>query len=96
MKKSLSTNKQQDYLLRKTEDGKHYIRLRMNHQTVERIGADEEPQTYWQCDEVEITIPQRQDVEQYVKNNHKALFYFAEPDLLIKKLTELIGAETEG
>jgi hypothetical protein len=90
MKKSISTQQQKDYWLRKTEDGKHYIRIRMNHKEIERE-TDEGIETMWQCDEVEVMMPQRADIEQYVKNHHKALFYFAEPELLVEKLSELLG-----
>lgn len=91
MNKSLSTSKQTDYWLRKTEGDRHYVRIRMNHEQIEKQGMEEEDmQVYWQCDEVEVEIPKRADVEQYVKNHYKALFYFAEPDLLIEKLTKLL------
>ncbi len=90
MRTSTSTKQQKDYWLRKTEDGKHYIRIRMNHKEIERE-TDEGIETMWQCDEVEVMMPQRADIEQYVKNHHKALFYFAEPELLVEKLSELLG-----
>ena len=91
MRTSVSTEQQKDYWLRKTEDGKHYIRIRMNHREIEREDMEGETTTMWQCDEVEVMMPQRADIEQYVKNHHKALFYFAEPELLVEKLSELLG-----
>jgi hypothetical protein len=75
MRVSSSTNKQQDYWLRKTENGKHYIRIRRNHETfeVENMEGDG-MDTYWKCDEIEIRIPLRADIEQYVETNFDALF----------------------
>jgi len=75
MRVSTSTEQQQDYWLRKTENGKHYIRIRRNHETfeVENMEGDG-MDTYWKCDEIEIRIPLRADIEQYVETNFDALF----------------------
>lgn len=74
MKQSISTQKQQDYWLRKTEDGKHYVRLRKNHESYEQTNDDETPTIYWRCNEIELKIPLRDNVQEYVEANFDTLY----------------------
>ena len=75
MKQSISTERQLDYWLRKTEGDRHYVRLRRNHESFEKADMDEEtPTTYWRCDEIELRLPIRENVEQYVEDNFDVLF----------------------
>jgi hypothetical protein len=73
MKKSISTEQQSNTWFRKETDQHHIVRLRRNHETFEQE-TDEGAKTYWQCDEIEIRIPLRADIEQYVETNFNALF----------------------
>ena len=73
MKKSISTEQQSNTWFRKKTDQHHILRLRRNHETFERE-TDEGVETYWKCDEIEIRIPLRADIEQYVETNFDALF----------------------
>jgi hypothetical protein len=73
MKKSISTKQQLNTWFRKETDQHHIVRLRRNHQTFERE-TDEGIETMWKCDEIEIRIPLRADIEQYVETNFDALF----------------------
>jgi hypothetical protein len=75
MKKSISTEQQSNTWFRKETDTHHIIRLRRNHETFEKDNMDYDGfDTYWQCDEIEIRIPLRADIEQYVETNFDALF----------------------
>ena len=73
MKKSISTEQQSNTWFRKETDQHHIVRLRRNHETFERE-TDKGIETYWQCDEIEIRIPLRTDIKQYVETNFDALF----------------------
>jgi hypothetical protein len=73
MKKSISTEQQSNTWFRKETDQYHIVRLRRNHETFERE-TDEGTETLWKCDEIEIRIPLRSDIKQYVETNFNALF----------------------
>ena len=73
MKKSISTEQQLNTWFRKETDQHHIVRLRRNHEEIERE-TDEGIETLWKCDEIEIRIPLRADIEQYVETNFDALF----------------------
>jgi shikimate 5-dehydrogenase len=73
MKKSISMHKQNDVWYRKEEDNHHIIRLRKNHEEFEKE-IDDKVEKYWQCDEVEITIPFKNNIKQYVEENFDTLF----------------------
>jgi hypothetical protein len=73
MKKSISTEQQSNTWFRKKTDQHHIVRLRRNHEEIERE-TDEGIETFWKCDEIEIRIPLRADIEQYVETNFDALF----------------------
>jgi hypothetical protein len=73
MKKSISTQQQSNVWFRKNTDKYHVLRLRRNHETFERETV-EGVETLWRCDEIEITVPLRNDIEQYVETNFDALF----------------------
>ena len=75
MKTSISTEQQLNIWLRKTTDKHHVVRLRRNHESFENVDMDEEtPTTYWRCDEIELRLPIRENVEQYVQQNFDVLF----------------------
>jgi hypothetical protein len=74
MKKSISTEQQSNTWFRKETDQHHIVRLRRNHETLERENEEGTMDTFWQCDEIEIRIPLRADIEQYVETNFDALF----------------------
>jgi hypothetical protein len=69
MKKSLSKHKQDNIWYRKEVPNKHIVRLRKNHEQVE---LNEE--TFWQCDEVEVIVPYKNDIEKYVNEHFDELF----------------------
>jgi hypothetical protein len=73
MKKSISTEQQLNTWFRKETDQHHIVRLRRNHEEINRE-TDEGTETLWQCDEIEIRIPLRADIEQYIETNFNALF----------------------
>ena len=73
MKKSISMQQQPNIWLRKTTDKHHVVRLRRNHETFE-VEHDDEVTTYWRCDEIELRLPIRENVEQYVEDNFDMLF----------------------
>jgi hypothetical protein len=74
MKKSISMHKQDDVWYRKELNNRHIIRLRKNHEEFEKEYIDKEIIKYWQCDEVEITIPFKNNIKQYVEENFDTLF----------------------
>jgi hypothetical protein len=74
MKKSISTEQQLNTWFRKETDQHHIVRLRRNHKTFEQENEEGGMDTFWQCDEIEIRIPLRADIEQYVETNFDALF----------------------
>jgi len=59
--------------LRKTESGSVYLRLRSNIEEVERE-TEEETETVYQYDEVEVVIANRPSLIDYVENNFNDLF----------------------
>ena len=73
MKKSISATQQPNIWLRKTTDKHHVVRLRRNHEQYE-VEHDEETITQWRCDEIELRLPIRDKVEQYVEDNFDVLF----------------------
>jgi len=73
MKKSTSKHKQDDVWYRKEVPGRHIVRLRKNHEQVEREGMDGK-ELFWICDEVEVAIPYKNDIEKYVTENFDKLF----------------------
>jgi hypothetical protein len=73
MKKSISMQKQDNIWYRKEIPDFHIIRLRKNHEEIEKE-TDEGKEKYWQCDEVEITIPFKNNIKQYVEENFDTLF----------------------
>lgn len=75
MKKSISKEKQLNIWFRKETDQHHIVRLRRNHQTfeIENFEGDG-TETMWQCNEIEIRLPLRADIKQYVETNFDALF----------------------
>ena len=73
MKKSISIKQQSNTWFRKETDQHHIVRLRKNHEEIQQE-TDEGIETIWQCDEIEIRIPLRADIEQYVETNFNALF----------------------
>ena len=75
MKKSISMEQQSNTWFRKETNQHHIVRLRRNHETfeVENLEGDG-MDTYWKCDEIEIRIPLRADIQQYVETNFDALF----------------------
>jgi len=75
MKKSISREQQLNTWFRKETDQHHIVRLRRNHETFEVENYEGDGfDTYWKCDEIEIRIPLRADIEQYVETNFDALF----------------------
>ena len=73
MKKSTSKHKQDDVWYRKEVPGRHIVRLRKNHEQVEKEGINGK-ELYWQCDEVEVAIPYKNDIEKYVSEHFDELF----------------------
>lgn len=69
MKKSQSAHKQDDIWFRKTND-KYHIRLRKNHE----VSKNNEGEEVWLCDEAELYLPLRQDIDEYIKDNFDMLF----------------------
>ena len=74
MKKSMSKHKQDDVWYRKEIPNRHIVRLRKNHKQIEKEGIDGKKQTFWQCDEVEVAIPYKNDIEKYVSEHFDELF----------------------
>jgi hypothetical protein len=74
MKKSISMHKQDDVWYRKEIPDFYIIRLRKNHEEIEKEDIDGEMEKYWKCDEVEITIPFKNNIKQYVEENFDTLF----------------------
>jgi hypothetical protein len=74
MKKSLSKHKQDNIWYRKEVPNKHIVRLRKNHEQVEKETIDGQKELFWQCDEVEIAIPYKNDIEKYVNEHFDELF----------------------
>jgi len=74
MKKSISTTQQSNIWFRKETDQHHIVCLRRNHEKFEVENTEGKIDTYWKCDETEIQIPLRNDIEQYVETNFEALF----------------------
>ena len=73
MKKSTSKHKQDDVWYRKELPNRHIVRLRKNHEQVEREGMDGK-ELFWVCDEVEVAIPYKNDIEKYVSEHFDELF----------------------
>ena len=73
MKKSTSKHKQDNVWYRKELPNRHIVRLRKNHEQVEREGIDGK-ELFWVCDEVEVAIPYKNDIEKYVTENFNKLF----------------------
>ena len=71
--KSYSMHKQDDVWYRKEVPGRHIVRLRKNH-TQETKDIDGESVTQWVCDEVEVSIPYKNDIETYVTEHFDELF----------------------
>ena len=73
MKKSYSKHKQDNVWYRKEVPNRHIVRLRKNHEQIERESMDG-VELLWVCDEVEIAIPYKNDIETYVTEHFDELF----------------------
>lgn len=72
--------------VRRTDDKNHYVRLRKNIEELTRVEIDEITSTYYQYDEIEIIIPKRIDIEDYINNNFEALFIANCPEKSYEKI----------
>ena len=86
MKKVQSTVQPNQYWIRKTDDKQHYIKLRKNIEELTRVEEDETTSIYYQYDELEITVPKRSDIEEYLANNFEALFVAHCPEKAYEKI----------
>ena len=83
--------------LRKTETGKAYLRLRDNIEEVERETEDEEKETIYEYDEVEVVVANRQNLMDYVENNFSDLFELGKEQMAkVEKTSEEKIEELEG
>jgi ribosomal protein S2 len=73
MKKSLSKHKQDNIWYRKELPNRHIVKLRKNHKQVEK-NFDGKKELYWVCDEVEVSIPKKENITKYVEENFEFLF----------------------
>ena len=74
MKKSYSAHKQDNAWYRKEVPGRHIVRLRKNHKQETKQDIDGQNITQWVCDEVEVAIPYKNEIELYVNEHFDELF----------------------
>lgn len=72
--KSYSMHKQDDVWYRKEVPGRHIVRLRKNHTQETKKDMDGQDITQWVCDEVEMSIPYKNDIKKYVTEHFDELF----------------------
>lgn len=71
--KSYSAHKQDNIWFKKKLDNHYLIRLRKNHEEVERE-TDDGVEKMWVCDEIEFQTPLRKDIKEYVEQNFDKLY----------------------
>ena len=71
--KSYSMHKQDNIWFKKKLDNHYLIRLRKNHEEVERE-TDDGIEKMSVCDEIEFQTPLRKDIKEYVKQNFDKLY----------------------
>ena len=71
--KSYSAHKQDNIWWKKKLDNHYLIRLRKNHEEIERE-TDDGIENIWVCDEIEFQTPLRQDIKEYVEQNFDKLY----------------------
>jgi predicted transcriptional regulator len=86
MQKVYSGIKPDKYLIRKTDDDSHYVKLRQN---IKEITNEETNSKAYQYEELEVIIPKKKNIDEYIQNNFEALLLSNCPEMLYERLTRL-------
>ena len=79
----LSGIKQDPIWVRKIVNNQAYIRLRKNFNELKEVDDEGKETTTWEYDEVDVIIPNRTNLIEYVKNNFDTVWY-TNPEELAK------------
>jgi len=75
--------KQNPIWVRKIVNNQAYIRLRKNFNELKEVDDEGKETTTWEYDEVDVIIPNRTNLIEYVKNNFDTVWY-TNPEELAK------------
>lgn len=79
----LSGIKQDPIWVRKIVNNQAYIRLRKNFNELKEVDDEGKETTIWEYDEIEVIIPNRTNLIEYIKNNFDIVWY-TNPEELAK------------